>query len=108
MKASTLTNQKIWPMYKFLRTKQTDGRTEKWTGPKLHTPDILIQGHKKVAFFHKIRHENSKTKCLPQDITDPSYSKSDVIFSNGWLTLVDAFHRCMKSPFHRAWLKAKI
>ena len=46
MKALTLTNQKIWPMYKVFAGKQLDRRTDEQTGPKLYA-DLLILGQKK-------------------------------------------------------------
>ena len=45
----SLTSQKIWPMLKFLWTNNwTHWQTEKWTGQKLYSPDLLMQGHKKT------------------------------------------------------------
>ena len=45
MKAQTLTNQKIWPMLKFLWTKKPAGQ-------KLYAPNLSMREHKNDIFYH--------------------------------------------------------
>ena len=50
MKALTVTNQKIWPMYKFLQTnKQTNKQTHRQMDePKSICPQYIDVGHKDI------------------------------------------------------------
>ena len=52
MLAITLTNQKIWPLYMFLRTN-------KQTGQKLYAPNLSMRGHKKKNDMNTFTHEQT-------------------------------------------------
>ena len=47
MKAQSVTNQNLWPMYKFSRTnKQTHRQTDEQPAQKLYAPNLLMWGDK--------------------------------------------------------------
>ena len=89
MKALSLTNQKIWSMQKFLRTKKIDkwtGQklyTNKWTNQKLYAPDMPPI---KMSMLHqtiKLMHSIAWIFCLLKNKINSHY-----LPENKWLLII--------------------